>query len=152
MRKFLVLALALAAGVVGGRWLWIALHVGAGYAAKVACSLVLNSGQDAGEVVRDYVSREVAPLGALLRISVSEAGAEAGALGIVRVRAVHRPGLGCTLVPDGDTERLKPALGFNLPRHAPDAAVPWPAGAAGPPAPPPAAITAAIERAFREPD
>src|SRR5512139_3702427 len=69
MRKFLVLALALAAGVVGGRWLWIALHVGAGYAAKVTCSLVLNSGQDAGEVVRDYVSREVAPLGALLRIS-----------------------------------------------------------------------------------
>jgi CubicO group peptidase (beta-lactamase class C family) len=47
----------LAAVAIGGRWLWIAVHVGAGYAAKVTCSLALNSGQDAAQVFRDYVSR-----------------------------------------------------------------------------------------------
>jgi hypothetical protein len=79
--------------------LWIAVHVAAGYAAKVTCSLALNSGQNAAQVFRDYVSLEIAPLGPALRVSVSERGAEASALGLIHVRAVYRRGLGCTLVP-----------------------------------------------------
>ena len=55
----LVLAVAFA---LGARWLWIATHVGAGYAAKVTCSLVFNSGQDSASVFRNYVRHEIAPL------------------------------------------------------------------------------------------
>ena len=155
MRRPIALALALgllAVAAVGGRWLWIAVHVGVGYAAKVTCSLALNSGQDAGQVFRDYVSREIAPLGPALRVSVSEEGAEATALGLIRVRAVHRRGLGCTLLPDGDEERLALPHGIDLPRRALDPAAPWPDGGGGPAAAPPPAIAAAIERAFREPE
>jgi CubicO group peptidase (beta-lactamase class C family) len=155
VRRLITLALALgllAAVAVGGRWLWIAVHVGAGYAAKVTCSLALNSGQDATQVVRDYVSREISPLGPVLRVAVSERGAEASALGLVRVRAVHRRGLGCTLLPDGNEARLALARGLDLPRPTLDPAVPWPDGGAAPAAAASPEVAAAIERAFREPD
>jgi hypothetical protein len=101
-RRLVTLALGfglLAIVAVGARWLWIAVHVAAGYAAKVTCSLALNSGQNAAQVFRDYVSLELAPLGPALRVSVSGRGAEASALGLIHVRAVYRRGLGCTLVP-----------------------------------------------------
>src|SRR5262245_9569853 len=71
-------AAAAAVGLAaGGAGLATALSVGAGYAAKVACSLVHASGQDAERVVRDYVAYEVAPLGPFLRVEVTAAGAEA---------------------------------------------------------------------------
>jgi len=137
---------------VGARWLWIAVHVGAGFAAQVTCSLALNSGQDAAEVLRDYVSLEIAPLGPALRVSVSERGAEASALGLIRMRAVYRRGLGCTLVPGGSEDQPAPARGIDLLRRWLDPAMAWPDGDAGPAAAPPPEVTAAIERAFREPN
>jgi CubicO group peptidase (beta-lactamase class C family) len=154
MRRASVFALALgllAAAAVGGRWLWIAVRVGAGYAAKVTCSLALNSGQDASQVFRDYVSRVIAPLGPAVRVLVSQDGVEATALGLVHVRAVHRKGLGCTLLPDGDQALAFPH-GIDLPRRALDPAGPWPDGGSGPATAPPPAVAAAIERAFREPE
>jgi len=153
-RRLVTLALGfglLAIVAVGARWLWIAVHVAAGYAAKVTCSLALNSGQNAAQVFRDYVSLELAPFGPALRVSVSGRGAEASALGLIHVRAVYRRGLGCTLVPDGSEERLALAQGIDLPRRRLDPAVPWPDGGAGPAAPSPE-VAAAIERAFREPN
>jgi CubicO group peptidase (beta-lactamase class C family) len=155
MRRLLALGLALgllAAAAVGGHWLWIAAHVGAGYAAKVTCSLALNSGQDAAQVFHDYVSREVAPLGPALHMSVSEHGAEASVLGLIRMRAVHRHGLGCTLLPDGNEERVALPHGIDLPRRRLDPASPWPDGGGAPAAAPPPEIAAAIERAFHEPE
>jgi hypothetical protein len=148
----LALGLALLAIVaVGARWLWIAMHVAAGYAAHVTCSLALNSGQDADQMFRDYVSLELAPLGPALRVSVSERGAEASALGLVHERAVYRRGLGCTLIPDGGEEQMALADGIDLPRRKLDPAAAWPDGGAAAAAPS-AEVAAAIERAFQEPN
>jgi CubicO group peptidase (beta-lactamase class C family) len=155
MRRLITLAVTLgllAAIIVGARWLWIATHVAAGYAAKVTCSLALNSGQDAAQVYRDYVSREIAPLGPVLHVAVSDQDTEASALGLLRVRAVYRRGLGCTLLPDGSKDGMRLPHGVDLPRRALDATLPWPDGGAGPAATAPPELAAAIERAFREPE
>ncbi len=145
-------AASLAGLAAGGAWLATALSVGTGYAAKVVCSLVLDSGQDAERVVRDYVAYEVAPLGPFLRVDVTEAGASASALGLARARAVHRAGLGCTLVPRGSEAALAGARGIDTPRPALPPELPWPRGDASPEAPAPPEVLAAIDRAFAEPD
>lgn len=154
MRRAALVAVALGlvvAVAVGARWLWVAVHVGAGYAAKVTCSLALNSGQDPAEVFREYVSRELSPLGPALRVTVSDHGAEATAAGLVRMRAVYRRGLGCALLPDGsEPPALRGEVG--LPRRTLDPALPWPEGSSGPTTAPSPEVAAAIERAFREPD
>ncbi len=148
----LVLILALLATLAyGGRWLWIAVHVGTGYAAKVTCSLALNSGQDAERIFQTYVAREIFPLGSLLHVSVTNAGADATALGFIRLRAVHRHGLGCTLLPDGARETPLPN-GVNLLRQTFDPRSPWPVGDSDPPSTPAPEVTTAIARAFAEPD
>jgi CubicO group peptidase (beta-lactamase class C family) len=144
-----VLAGALA---LAGRWLWISASVGTGYAAKVACSLVLNSGQDPEHVLEDYVVHEVDPLGAVLRLGVSERSATASALGIVHARAVFRPGLGCTLLSGADEAELArvPALEEELP--ALDPRLPWPLGDSGVATREDRPVYEAIDRAFREID
>ncbi len=148
----LLLTLALLAALAyGGRWLWIAVHVGTGYAAKVTCSLALNSGQDPERIFQTYVAREISPLGSLLRVSVTNGGAEATALGVIHARAVHRRGLGCTLLPDGTHEAPLPN-GVDVTRRSLDPASPWPDGDAGPTLTPPPEVTTAITAAFREPD
>lgn len=145
-----VVAGALPALLYGVIWLQTAAHVGAGFAAKVACSLVFDSGQSVAGAVTDYIGAETAPLGALLRFSASGHAAEGVALGVVRTRAIHRPGLGCTLLPDGDAGLALPR-GLDAQRPQLDPAAPWPLGAAGPAGPAPAEIEAAIDRAFAEP-
>jgi CubicO group peptidase (beta-lactamase class C family) len=65
------------------------------------------------------------------------------------VNAVLRPGLGCTLLPDG---RAPDAPSEPLPdRPTLPAAAAWPGGAAGPATEPPEAVREAIARAFEEP-
>jgi CubicO group peptidase (beta-lactamase class C family) len=142
----------LAAAGLGARWLWVATSVGTGYAAKVTCSLVHNSGQPAERVLRDYVHFEVSPLGPLLRVEVAERAVEASALGLVRARALYRPGLGCTLVPGASEAPLALPAEIAEPRAALPAGLPWPQGAAGPQEPPSEAVRAALARAFAEPD
>jgi CubicO group peptidase (beta-lactamase class C family) len=145
-------AVLVAALAGAGWWLSTALAVGTGYAAKLGCSLAHNSGQDPARVLRDYVAWEVAPLGPFLRVELDERGAQARALGVVRARAVHRSGLGCTLVPDGNAGRLAPADGIGAARPAAAPDLPWPRGGAPPGAPASPGVDAAIERAFAEPD
>ena len=139
--------------LLSGCWLARATRVGAGFAAKVTCSLAHNSRQDPKWVIDEYVVHEAAGLGPLLRWSVDARGAEARVAGIAYARAVVRPGLGCTLVPGDSLARL--VLPEGLPDRADgpalDPATPWPYGAADPP-PAPAAIEAALDRAFAEPD
>jgi hypothetical protein len=145
----LVVLLGLAAG---GRWLWIATHVGAGYAAKVTCSLAHLSRYERA-VIDPYVAAEVAPLGPALDVRVTPEGAEARVLaGLVRARAVLRPALGCTLMPRG--ARLPDgvaALAALPPRPSRDPAAPWPEGEGAPGVPPSPAVGRAVERAFGEP-
>lgn len=144
----LLAALALlGALILGARWLWVATSVGAGFAAKVTCSLVFVSGQPARDVLDDYVLREVSPLGPVLEVEVEGRQVVSRVLGVTRARAVHRPGLGCTQL-YGDGAPTPVAL---PPPRALDPSLPWPRGRAGPTAPPPPAVQAAIDRAFAEP-
>jgi len=149
MRRAALALLALASVVWGGRWLWIATHVGAGYAAKVTCSLIHLSRYDRALVDR-YVTSEVSPLGPALSVDVDASGAEARVLGgIVTVRAVLRPGLGCTLLPGG-VEPRQPARPLPT-RPSLDPKVPWPRGGGGPAEAPALAVREAIAHAFDEP-
>lgn len=131
-----------------------AAQIGAGFAAKVTCSLANNSGQDPQWVIDEYIAHEARGLGPLLRFTMDEHGSHARVAGIFTARAVVRPGLGCTLVPGDSAAQL--VLPEGLPGEAQarrnlDASVAWPHGAAGP-APASAAIEAALDRAFAEPD
>jgi CubicO group peptidase (beta-lactamase class C family) len=149
-RPLLAIAgLAVLVGLAAGaRWLWVAVHVGAGYAAKVTCSLAHLSRYER-DAIDPYVAAEITPLGPALDVRVTPGGAEALVLGgLVRTRAVLRRDLGCTLaladVPLPDLAPLPP-------RPARDPSRPWPEGEAMPAAPPPAAVARAVERAFEEP-
>lgn len=140
----------------GLRQLHVAASVGTGYAAKVTCSLVFNSGRDPEQIMRRYVAPEITPLGALVDVDVDREAArvEASVLGLVHAHALHRPGLGCTLVADASgaalrSQALPPELVPPAPTAAPlDPRQPWPYGAAGPAEPPPPAVAAALEQAF----
>lgn len=157
MRRPLLALLGLAAVgalVYGGHQLYVATSVGTGYAAKVICSLALESGQDPEALRRDYVAHEIAPLGAVLGVDVDrEAGVvDASALGLVHARAIHREGLGCTLVADAREAALRAERPELAPRPPLPADRPWPHGSAPPPEPPPPAVEATIDRAFAEPN
>jgi len=151
---FALLALVLL-GVLGyGLWqLRIAAGVGTGYAARVTCSLVFNSGLDPEWVLRDYVAHEVSPLDAVLatRVERETRAVEASSLGVVRARAIHRPGLGCTRLAGRSEEALRAETPDLPPRPPPPADRPWPRGSAAPATPPPPAVAEALERAFAEP-
>ena len=131
----------------------VALAVGAGYAARVTCSLAFHSGMDPEWVMRRYVSFDLGPAHSLVRVSVDrEAGAvDAVAARLARARVIHRDGIGCTLLADADEAALRR---FRDPPHAPPLAsdVPWPRGEAAIGAPPPPALNAALEEAFAEPN
>ncbi len=126
--------------------------VGAGFTAKVACSLAWISGENVDDLLRTYIAPEAAPLGSLLGAAKTPDGVEGRAWwGLVRARAIYRPGLGCTLLRDVSAESLATARGVDVPREPLPAGAPWPRGGSGPTDPASPAITAAIDRAFTEP-
>jgi len=148
-----VLVLVAAAGLLYGlRQLHVAASVGTGYAARVLCSLVLNSDQDPQAALRDYVAHEVWPLGAVLRVDVDREAGEvrASALGLARARALHRDGLGCTLLAGASEQTLRAQAPELKPLPPLPSDRPWPYGRRGPDAPAPA-LAAAVDRAFAEP-
>jgi len=155
MKKTVPMVIAgtsLAVVLAGGHLLWTALRVGTGYAAKVTCSMALNSAQDPSAIVHDYIERELAPLGALLDVEVTDQGAQANALGLVHARAVYRSGAGCTLLPDAGATAQSLPPPIELPRRKLDVAAAWPQGEGGVTTPPSSRIVAAIDEAFREVD
>jgi CubicO group peptidase (beta-lactamase class C family) len=145
----LLLAVIVAAGL--GRYAWSALRVATGYAAKLTCSLTLNSKQRSEVITAELLDHVLRPVSRRLIITAADCCASAGAFGVVRARAVYRPGLGCTLL-NGRSEQGLASLEGLPPRPAPDPNVPWPLGEGGPASAPSAAIEAAIEEAFREVD
>lgn len=150
-----MVGLAAAALLLGGAaavgWLLRATTVGAGYAAKVTCSLAHLSGQDPQQIVERYVASEVWPLGPFLRVDVSGSGALARVSGgILHARAEFRPGLGCILVPGDAREPLPVPELLVLERRRLDPDLAWPEGDA-PPVERDPAVEAAIDRAFAEP-
>ncbi len=129
-----------------------ATRVGTGYAAQVICSLALESHLDPAWLERRYVRGEVAPLGRGLSVRVDHGAdaVDATGFGLVRARAIHREGLGCTLVADASEPALRGERGPARPRPVLDPALPWPEGRAAAPPPSPS-LGRALDQAFREP-
>lgn len=109
MNKFLLGAAGIVAVMVGAGALYlntstigrIYLPSGTGITAKQVCSLVFVSGLDAHRAQALYTDPLLGPALPLVSVSVDESAraAEASVLGLAwRQRAVHRDGLGCTLV------------------------------------------------------
>jgi CubicO group peptidase (beta-lactamase class C family) len=81
------------------------LRVAANYSAKIVCSNVFLAGRDADEVLRDDIQSMGNPVLSLMRVRVDRE------LGVVRANllgfiggglAVVRPGLGCSVLADGE--------------------------------------------------
>jgi CubicO group peptidase (beta-lactamase class C family) len=92
-------------------WFYIAppdlIRVGAGYCAKIVCSNVFIAGRDAQDVLKADVQAPGHPLLKLMSVHVDrQAGTvRAGLFGLLgKGLAIHRQGLGCAAVPDGDLE------------------------------------------------
>lgn len=96
------LGLALIAGTVWftqSHWHRIYLPSGTGITAKQICSLVHVSGLEPERAHALYVAPLLGPADSLISWKVTEDGASASApLGLYAQRAVHREGLGCTLL------------------------------------------------------
>ena len=129
-------------------WCWLAppdlIRVGAGYTAKIVCSNVFIAAREPFEVLKTDVQAPGHPLLRLMRVSVDRERrlVRAGLLGFLgRGLAVFRPGVGCTVVPDGKWQALRAEVAM-LPPHSADIAksnlglAEWPSG----------------EGALREPD
>jgi len=101
--------------------------------------------------MREYVAYDLGPASILVRVEVDgqSRAVDASAAWLGRARAIHREGVGCTLVADADETEL---LGFRAPPQAPPlrADLPWPRGEAAPTALPPPDLAAALKAAFDE--
>jgi CubicO group peptidase (beta-lactamase class C family) len=129
------LAVLVAVAVIGGfGWLYVfppdLFRVGSGYAAKIVCSNVFIAGRDPQQVLEVDVQAPGHPLLRLMRVDVNrEAGTvTAGLLGLFGSSvALHRPGLGCTSVPDGDLDNVQ-AIPVRESGKPADPTVLWPEG------------------------
>jgi CubicO group peptidase (beta-lactamase class C family) len=132
--------------------------VGLGFAAWDLCTRVLAIGDDGGRVRTRYTGPKVSPLPWIWRVRQGADEVEVKTWLHVpgwRRLAVHRPGLGCTLLPPGvdratwlrTSPALKPPV-MSLAPGAIQAGRPWPQGD-GPAEAPPAhtALPIALERA-----
>lgn len=112
----------LAVVVIGaGAWLEAAppelLRVGDGYAAKIVCSNLFLTGRDAESVLGDDVQAPGNPVLKLVTVKVEGDVVTARMAGLFAPGvAVHRPGLGCVSVPDGDVTKV---LGISQPDITP---------------------------------
>lgn len=143
-----ILAAAVAAAVAA-RSAWTAMQVASGYAAKMTCSLSLNSGLPPG-MRAELLDHALAPVSRAMRLHPADCCARASVAGMAGARAVWRRGFGCTLL-SGRTELEVAALGEAPPRASLDSDLPWPDGEAATAAGTSPAVEAALDEAFREP-
>jgi CubicO group peptidase (beta-lactamase class C family) len=103
------------------------LHPALGFAAKVTCSGVLAGGATVTQVADGFPDER---LRALVRVQVDEAAGTVTASVplLARRRAVHRPGLGCTLDPAGDS--IRALAGAAVLEGIRRGDLPWPEGEA----------------------
>ncbi len=128
------------------------LPTATGYVAKLACSGHFVAGQTEKRLREEDFSRM-----GYVDFSLDDASkrARATVLGLAAREAVYRDGIGCALVVDADADAVQ-SLGVDVPRAVPSDA-PWPTGDGPDPRPDPpgldrAALEAAIDRIFEEPD
>lgn len=106
------------------------LRVGGGYASKIVCSSSFLSGRKPAKVLETDVQAPGNPLLRLISVDTDNAAGVVHAAFlhfIAPMESVHRPGLGCAAVPDGNTARAMdqsapPAPGPFL------GTAPWPEG------------------------
>jgi len=158
---FATLAAACLALVLSGcRQADVALQVGAGFTARVLCSLVFNSGMDPDRAFDDYVAPKLGPAYRLASFEIDYDARSVVGYGLNHeALAIHRDGVGCTLVADANEAELRAAI---LPARAEGETAPgpdegaWPRGNAGPArlanALAAEEIEAAILEAFDEPN
>jgi CubicO group peptidase (beta-lactamase class C family) len=130
----------------------VALQVGAGFTAHVLCSLVFESGLPPGPTFDAYVTAKLGPAHPLAGYTIDREARSVEATGLYRrARAIHREGLGCTLLAGADEGSLR---GLDLPPHArpPEdgRSRPWPLGGGGGQPPDSPALRAALDRAIAE--
>ena len=151
----LAVVLIVLAGVAW--YLYKAVPVGTGYAAKYLCSSVFISKRSQESVFQE----DITPVNILARITDTEVDHErkmviATAFGILKSKAIYREGCGCTLVVGTTEEALrKQKVPAESPVRLPEDQ-PWPTGRLGPVDPMPEGvdpekIKKAIDRAFSEP-
>jgi len=146
--------------VVGGLgwFVYQAVPIGTGYAAKYLCSSVFISQQDPGVVFKDDIRAVDRTLTQIIDVEVdyTQKAVTAKALGLWKSKAIYRQGCGCTLVVGATEEELRsqPLPAFT-PRRLPENQ-PWPSGETDPVKTPPAGwndekLRQAIDRHFAEP-
>jgi CubicO group peptidase (beta-lactamase class C family) len=146
--------------VVGGLgwFVYKAVPIGTGYAAKYLCSSVFISQRDPGVVFKDDIRPVDKTLTRIIDVEVdyTQKAVTARALGLLKSRAIYREGCGCTLVVGATEDELRRQ---PLPAHTPRRLMenlPWPDGEGGPDNSRPAGLDdeklrQAIDRHFTEP-
>ncbi len=126
------LVLVVAAGI--GRSVGPARDIpaGTGYAAMDLCTRTMQSQQPLDVVRKRYVEPRVRPLPLIWNVDM-QAGSHVTVSSLLPTlrhprTAIHRPGLGCTLItPDTDAKRVR-AQAFKLAPELPPDSTPWPLG------------------------
>ena len=147
----------LAMGGVGW-FVYKALPIGTGFAAKYICSSVFISEREPGAVFKEDIRPVDKTMTRIIDVEVdySQKTVTATALGLLKSKAIYRQGCGCTLVVGATEEELrKQPLPAFTPRPLPENQ-PWPDGEAGPEKTRPAGLDdaklrQAIDRHFAEP-
>jgi len=128
----LIIAVAAVAGIAA--WMYFAppdlIRVATGYSAKIVCSNVFIAGRDEDDVLVVDVQAPGHPILKLVDVDVDRnAGiVTAGLFGIFgNSVAIHRDGLGCASVPDGETETAS-AIALAEPEGGPAPDGAWPLG------------------------
>ncbi len=132
LRGLLIIMILVAGGL--GWFVYQALPIGTGYAAKYICSSVFISQRDPGVVFKD----DIRPMDKILtriidaEVDYTQKAVTARALGLLKSRAIYRQGCGCTLVVGATEDELRkqPLPAFTS-RRLPENQ-PWPEGESGP--------------------
>lgn len=156
-RKFIPSVLVLFITTATGCSIGPMMKVGAGYKAKNLASAVFISGRDAEAVIEDDLG--FSPLGLVrTKIDYEESSVTGSAFGIVRTKAIYRPGLGVTLVNDLSEKEIRAqAPGYDGDDRPDYTNEPWPLGDASPEKPLPPEVdaeklAAAMDAEFGEPN
>ena len=137
LRRIAIGLVAVIVVLVGGAALYLViappelLRVATGYAAKIVCSNVFIAGRDADEVLALDVQAPGHPVLRFVRLGVDVSGGTVTArmLGLFATStAIHRTGLGCANVPDGDIAAAQAVHLAAAPPIAPPSDAVWPAG------------------------
>jgi CubicO group peptidase (beta-lactamase class C family) len=129
------LALLIVVLVVGAAgWLYFLppelFRVGTAYAAKIVCSNYFLAHRDPAAVLADDVQAPGHPLLKYIEIEhPAEDEFSASLYGLIaKETAIHRPGLGCAVVPGGDLDAVRAVKFASAPAAQPQSDFEWPLG------------------------